>query len=435
MPDLRESFAAATSYRARALRSLAFGVSSTPRGRQKPAPIVADRAQGAYIFDIKDNRFIDYALGYGPLILGHSPLPVIAAVKAELDRGLRTASVHAGEATLAELVAETVPSAELSAFVSTGSEAIQLALRTARAVTGKTRVIKFRGNYHGWFDNVQVANSPGNDGPATLGQDPVAASSMTIVDWGDTAALEQMLTSDFAAVLLEPAAVNGGCIAPPEDFLLRLRAITEKLGVVLIFDEVITGYRYALGGAQAVYGVLPDITVIGKAMGAGFPISAITGTTDVMEPLTSGRLMHRGTFNGNPVSVAAGIACIADLREQAEILYPRINSQAETLRSFIETTSASERLIASATRIGSAVQVFLGTPQLKTLGDTANADLEATSAFAADLLSQGVQIIPRGLLYLSSEHTDEDIETTKTALGEAIRRAAARAAGKARSAG
>ena len=412
--------AEARAYRERALRHLAFGVSSTPRGRQAPAPLVAERAEGAHVYDPTGQRFIDYAMGYGPLILGHSPAPVIEAMKAELDRGLRTASVHRGEAELAELIAEQVPSAELSAFVSSGSEAVQLALRIARAATGRTKVIKFRGNYHGWFDSVQVADRPGDDGPGTLGQDPQAAASLTLLDWGDRAALEAALTQEHAAVILEPMAVNGGCFRPPEGFLEAARELTRKHGALLIFDEVITGFRLAPGGAQSLTGVYPDLTVLGKAMGGGVPISAVAGSRAAMEPVAAGKLNHRGTFNGNPLSVAASIACIRHLVANAATLYPALDARAEALETHLRTAATRQGVALTVSRIGSAIQVFLGAEDIARFADLPRADFEATKRFAAALLLAGVQIIPRGLLYLSAAHSDRDIEDTEAVIDSAL---------------
>ena len=293
-----DTFRQSRAHSVAARRHLAHGVSSTARAAQRPAPLLIERAEGAWITDADGNRFIDYALGYGPLILGHSPAAVLDAIRADLDRGLLTASAHRGEAELAELIAACVPSAELTAFVSTGSEAVHLALRIARAATGRLKVIKFRANYHGWFDSVNIANAAGSDGPAVIGQDPRAADSLTILDWGDADGLERALDESYAAVLLEPAAINPGCFAPPPGFLRRVREITRRRGVLLIFDEVITGFRMALGGAQAYYGVLPDLTVLGKALGGGLPIGAVSGTQAAMQPIDSGALPHRGTFNG-----------------------------------------------------------------------------------------------------------------------------------------
>lgn len=420
MTPRNTAFEFGMNYRERAIKSVAFGASSTPRGRQLPAPIVAKKATNAHIFDETGNRFIDYSLGYGPLILGHSPACVIDALHRELELGMRTASIHKGEAILGELVVETLPCAELSAFVSSGSEAVHLALRTARAATGRLPIIKFRGNYHGWFDNIHIANDVLNDGPATIGQDNSAAQHITILDWGDSEAFIKEISSDYAAVILEPVAVNGGCLCPPEGFLELVRNKTKELGVVLIFDEVITGYRLSLGGAQEKLDVTPDLTVIGKAMGSGLPIGAVSGKAEIMEPIASGRMFHRGTFNGNPLSVAASIACITYLRDQHQTLYQEIDAMAQALENHATDCVQKSNVTASITRTGSALQIFLGTPKIKKLADTANINKEQTADFASELLMRGVQIIPRGLMYLSGAHTEDDIEVTKRAFDGAF---------------
>jgi len=420
MANTDTAFEYGFAYRERARKSVAFGVSSTPRGRQLPAPIVIHSADKAHIVDQTGTRFIDYSLGYGPLILGHSPACVLNAVQKELNSGIRTASVHEGEAELGELIAETLPCAELSAFVSSGSEAIHLALRTARAVTGKLPIIKFRGNYHGWLDNIHIANDPQNDGPATIGQDNSAAVNIKILDWGDTDAFLREISSDYAAVILEPIAVNGGCLYPPQGFLEAVREKTRQLGVVLIFDEVITGYRVSLGGAQQKLGVTPDLAVIGKAMGSGFPIGAIAGSAEVMSPISSGKMLHRGTFNGNPISVAASIACIGYLKDHSETLYDDIDAMAKTLQDHANLCAKESNVTASITRTGSALQIFLGTSQIKTLADVSKIDRELTAKFTSELLKRNVQALPRGLMYLSNSHTDNDIELTRKAMQEAF---------------
>jgi glutamate-1-semialdehyde 2,1-aminomutase len=420
LTNTKSAFDYGKTYRERALKTLGYGASSTPRGNQKPAPIVTKQGRNAHITDQTGVRFIDYALGYGPLILGHSPACIMDALTHELSLGLRTASIHEGEAELAELLCDTLPCAEISAFVNSGSEANHLALRIARAVTGRNQVIKFRGNYHGWLDSLSFGNDVSSDGPATLGQDTSAAQSLTLLDWGDAKALADAITTEHAAVILEPAAINGGCIAPPAGFLEEVRAITKSHGVILIFDEVITGFRLSLGGAQQTYGVTPDIAVIGKAMGAGVPISAVTGSAAAMEPLATGRLLHRGTFNGNPLCVAAAIACIKYLRNNKDWLYDQIDSMAEDLRSHLSQAAAEQGIALSASRVGSALQVFVNTPQVQSLADTALVDRKATAAFAEELLIRNVQIIPRGLMYLSAAHNDADIEETKSAMTAAI---------------
>lgn len=420
-PRKTPEFSNSMQYRDYAVRHLANGVSSTPRTAQLPVPIAIDHARDAILTDIDGNDYIDYTMGYGPLILGHSPSEVIAALKAEIDRGFRTASVHPGEGRLAELIAETVPCGEISSFVSTGTEAVQLALRIARAATGRKRIIKFRANYHGWFDNIHIANAPGNDGPSSGGQDPQAVENVTVIDWGDAAALAETISSDYAAVILEAAAVNAGCFAPPEGFLQAVRDLTSKHGVVLIFDEVITGYRLALGGAQEMFGVVPDLAVLGKAIGAGMPISAVTGNRSVMEALVDRRVMHRGTFNGNPLSVSAAIACVERLQRDAADIYPRMTAQATAIQARINAEATALDLDVCANRVGSAVQIFTGVRQMARIGDLAGADRGRIVKLTEQLQLNGLMPLPRGLMYLSAAHTDADIETTLDALSNGLR--------------
>jgi glutamate-1-semialdehyde 2,1-aminomutase len=418
-------FTRSERHRAQALVHLANGVSSTPRASQRPVPVVIDRAAGVRITDLDGNSYIDYALGYGPMILGHSPAPVMDALAEALSRGLRIASVHEGEAELAGLIAACVPSAAVSAFVNTGTEAVQLALRIARATTGKVKFVKFRGNYHGWFDNVHVATNPGQDGAATAGQDDEASRTAIVLDWGDADALERTLTPDFAAVLLEPAAINAGCFTPPAGYLHRVRDITQRLGVVLIFDEIITGFRLALGGAQEAYGVVPDITVLGKALGAGLPIGAVCGSRAVMQPVATGILFQRGTYNGNPLSVAASIACLRVLQAERDSVFPRMIGYAQALRDHVAAEAGRTGAAVCANQVGPVVQIFGGTRRLDRLGDVALADREQTLAFTAALLRFGVHTIPRGVMYLSTAHSAADIAATKQAITRAMDHVAA----------
>ena len=415
-----QRFAGSFAHRARALRHLACGVSSTPRANQLPVPVAIERGEGARVIDVDGNSYVDHGLGYGPLVLGHSPRRVIEAVQAELARGLRTASVHRGEAELADLVAACVPSAETCAFVSTGSEAIHLALRVARAGTGRMRVARFRSNYHGWFDGVHVAGSPGKDGPGTIGQDPRAAESLVLFDWGDADALEAALDGSFAAILVEPAAVNAGCFAPPPGFLQRLRAAASRHGAMLVFDEVITGFRVALGGAQEAWGVTPDICVLGKALGAGFPIGAVAGTRAAMATLADGRLLHRGTFNGNPVSVAAAIACLRELREGGPATYARLAAASAGLAAHVAAEAARTGVRACATHVTGALQLYAGVDRMERFADIARADRDLVLRFTGEMLRAGALALPRGLMYVSTAHGEEELATTRAAITAAM---------------
>ncbi len=319
MSELTAGFGQSHSQYERSRRTLAGGVASALRLLQLPWPITFERGAGAHLFDVDGNRYVDYVLAYGPMLLGHSPEPVLEAVRRQLDKGISYGASHRWEAEAAEAVCRTVPSAELVVFSNTGSEAAMIAIRVARAATGRRRVIKFLGHYHGWCDPLHVG-VPGQSEavPGTSGQEPPAVEALTVVRSNDIDALREALSDDVAAVILEPVPVNASCLEAAPGYLEEVRRLTHDAGVVLIFDEVITGYRVALGGAQERFGVTPDLTILGKALGAGFPISAVCGSVDVLGEIESGRMAHFGTFNLNPVSACAAAAAIGVLERDRD---------------------------------------------------------------------------------------------------------------------
>jgi glutamate-1-semialdehyde 2,1-aminomutase len=287
MPQDRYARSRAQHLRARA--TLAGGVATAFRAGQRPVPLTFVEAKGSHLTDLDGNDYVDYALAFGPMLLGHSPEEVERAVEAQLGRAIGVGASHLLEAELAEAICRTVPSAELCVFSNTGSEAVQVALRLARAATGRRRVIKFRGRYHGWLDSIHVSVPGHLDGLGTGGQDPGAAEALTICEWDDLRELENALAGgDVAAIIMEPVAVNGGCFLPSPGYLESVRDLALRSGAVLVFDEVITGFRVELGGAQERFGVVPDLTVLGKALGCGFPISAVCGRADVMDVASGG---------------------------------------------------------------------------------------------------------------------------------------------------
>ena len=363
----------------RASQSLAGGVATAFRSAQQPVPVSFTTGRGSRLTDVDGNEYVDYALGFGPMLLGHSPEPVLEAVRRQLDRGLGFGASHELEAELAEAVCRTVPSAELCVFGSTGSEAVHSAIRIARAATGRNRVIKFLGHYHGWLDPVHVG-VPGQTGkaPATGGQDPEASASVTVCRWNDVDALSDALADDVAAVIMEPAAINVGAFPPAPGYLERAKELTARAGAVLIFDEVITGYRLALGGAQQRYGVLPDLTVLGKALGAGFPISAVCGRRDVMAVVADRRVSHVGTFNANPVCASAAAAAIGVLERDADSLYPLLDELGARLAEDLRAGAAAAGLPLVVNQIGAAAYGFVS--------DAAGADTRGCAGHAAGRL-------------------------------------------------
>jgi glutamate-1-semialdehyde 2,1-aminomutase len=417
-----DRYAGSRAHLDRARGCIAGGVATAVRAPQLPVPICFARGDGCHLVDVDGNRYIDYALGFGPLLLGHSPRAVLDAVRNQLDTIIGHGAANRVEAELAEAVCRTVPSAERCVFSSTGSEAVHAALRIARAATGRTKVVKFLGHYHGWFDPIHVGIPGQLDAvPATAGQDVLAASSLITCSWNDLDALEVVLSDDVAAVIMEPVAVNGGCLAPLPGYLESVRELTQARGVVLIFDEVITGFRVALGGAQARFGVLPDLTVLGKALGAGFPISAVCGDAAVMEVVASRRMSHVGTFNANPICSAAALAAVSELERRADALYPRLEESGAALQSLLEEEGEAAGTPLAVNRVGAALFGFAGTGDFTTYDGVQKADAATYARFAEALLAEGVQIIPRGLLYVSAEHRPEDLEETRGAVKRALR--------------
>jgi glutamate-1-semialdehyde 2,1-aminomutase len=407
-------------------------VGSALRAVQLPWPITFERGVGGNLFDIDGNCFVDYVLAYGPMLLGHSPEPVLEAVRRQLEKGLGYGASHRWEAEAAEAVCRTVPSAELVIFSNTGSEAAMVAIRIARAATGRRRVLKFLGHYHGWCDPLHVG-VPGQSEaiPGTSGQEPPAAEALTVVRPADIEALRQALTDDVAAVIIEPIAVNASCLQAPPGYLEELRRLTSAAGVVLIFDEVITGYRVALGGAQERFGVTPDLTILGKALGAGFPISAVCGRADVLDVVENGSVAHFGTFNLNPVSACAAVAAINELeRGQAE-LYPHLESLGASLAEVIRSESAGAGFPIVVNQVGAAAHAFVSSCEVESYEDVLAADAEAYRRFAGALLEQGVHVSPKGLLYVSTAHDTGHMDRTR----EAIALAAAKVAREAIEAG
>jgi len=408
----------------RSRQSLARGVATGIRAGQRPVPITFVRGDGAYLTDIDGHDYVDYALAYGPMLLGHSPEPVLAAVRRQLSEGLAYGASHVLEAEAAEAICRTVPCAELCVFSNSGSEAVHTAIRIARAATGRTRVVKFLGHFHGWLDPLAVG-TPGHGEAelATRGQDPLASASVSVCRWNDLAALEAVLDDDVAAVIMEPVAVNGGCFAPAPGYLEAAQALTEAAGSLLIFDEVITGFRLALGGAQERYGVVPDLAVLGKALGSGFPISAVCGRGEVLEEVASGRVEHIGTFNLNPICASAVVASVSELEKIAPRLYPQLEALGAALAELLVAEAEQAGLPLVVNQLGGAAYAFWSSVPVGGPVEALAADGNAYRRFAGALLDEGVHVIPRGLLYISAVHGEAELEWTR----QAVRRACATA--------
>ncbi|MEA2406556.1 MAG: glutamate-semialdehyde -aminomutase [Thermoleophilaceae bacterium] len=413
----------------RAGRTLAGGVATAMRAAQRPVPLVIDHGHGSRLVDVDGNEYVDYVLGFGPMLLGHSPQPVIDAVTAQVGRGFTYGAQHRLEAELAERVVDTVPCAELVVFSTTGSEAVHAALRIARAATGRSKIVKFEGHYHGWLDPVHVATPglaaaapdtavPMPSVPGTGGQSP--ADDVLVARWNDLEALERLLTAhgaEVAAVIMEPVASNGGLIPPTSGYLEGARRLTEGCGALLIFDEVVTGFRLALGGAQERFGVTPDLATYGKAIAAGMPVAAVAGSRDVMQVVADGRVRHVGTFNCAPVGAAAAVAALDVYRAGAPGLYERLEQVAVTLAAGLLDAASAADVPLRVHQVGPLLQTFIADPELPitSYSDTATADAEGFALFAELMLERGVNVLPRGWWFISTEHTSEDVELTLAA--------------------
>jgi glutamate-1-semialdehyde 2,1-aminomutase len=419
---------------ARAGRSMPGGVSSSFRLGMAPGPRVFERAAGACLFDVDGNRLVDYYLGMGPMILGHDPPEVKRAVLEQLERGILYGGQSRVEAQAAELMCAMVPCAERVRWAGSGSEVVQLALRIARAATGRAVVLKFEGHYHGWLDSVAVSTSPAPDAagpadaprrvPAGLGQDEAAAAHTEVLGWNDLGALERRLAAgDVAAVLMEPAMCNAGAIAPAPGYLEGVRAACTRHGTVLVFDEVITGFRVAPGGAQQVYGVTPDLATFAKAIANGFPVAALAGRADLLERCAGGGVLHGGTYNAHPVAMAATAATLAALADGT--VHRAIAERGERLMAGIAQRLHAAGLPAVVTGFPQIFHVAFGLEApARHWRDLQRADRPRYLRFARELLARRVRALERGAWFLSREHDDAIVDETLHAVEVAAARVA-----------
>jgi len=411
-------------------RWMAGGVNSNFRLNISPTPLVFERGDGPYLFDVDGNRLIDYYLGMGPMILGHKPRALVDAVTAQIQNGILFAGQSAIEAEAARLVCELVPSAERMRFGSSGSEVDQAAIRLARAATGRTKVIKFEGHYHGWFDNVMWSTAPALDaaGPAdapipvagSKGQLADTADTLVVLPWNNLELVEARLAQgDIAAVIMEAAMCNAGAVHPLAGYLEGVREACTRTGTILIFDEVITGFRLAPGGAQQRFGVMPDLSTFGKAIANGFPVAAIAGRADLLDMFVTGGVVHGGTYNAQPIAMAATAATLRALTPQ---LYKGIERTGTMLMEGFREAFASAGVVAQVTGFPQVFHVALGLERpARDYRDLARMNRKAYVALTTALLRRGVRALERGAWFLSCEHDDGVIETTIDAMRDAVR--------------
>lgn len=412
--------------RARALHAAASevlpgGVSSNFRLNGTPVPLTFVHAEGPRLFDVDGNVYVDYALGMGADILGHAPAPLIAAVQASLAGGQLFAGQHPSEADLARALRARMPSLERIRFGGSGSEMIHAAFRLARGFTGRSLVVKFEGHYHGWYDDILVNTAPpwgvaGDDGSVPLrvmstGQ--IAPTNVAILPWNDASALERFLAArgdEVAAVVNEPIGCNTCVIEPVPGYAETVRAATARVGALLIYDEVITGFRAAPGGAQERLGIRPDLTVVAKAFGGGFSIAALGGRADVMGLVVTGGVLHGGTFNANTTSIAAGLAVLDALDADA---YTRIDRAGTRLMDGLRTLGARHGLPLNVQGMPGVFNTAFTTHlPIRSAADYAQADAALQGRFLVELQERGVRPTARGTWFVSTTHDDEAIDQT-----------------------
>ncbi|MEM7444506.1 MAG: aspartate aminotransferase family protein [Pseudomonadota bacterium] len=436
MPAASYDFSASASYNDEAKSLLAGAVNSNVRLAGPPFPLCFERAEGAHLFDIDGNGYIDYALGMGPDILGHAPKQVCDAVAKSLSQGQMFAGQHRAELKLAKLLSRHIPSAEMVRIGMTGSEAVHAALRLARAHTGRTKFIKFEGQYHGWFDSVLVSYAPNVAEPdealplprtpklESEGQLASACDDIIVLPWNDAGALEQVIDThghEIAAVITEPALCNTGSIAPRPGYLERMRDLTEKRGIVLIFDEVITGFRLAVGGAQARFGITPDLSTFAKAMAGGFPIAALVGKRELMEKLGTGAVNHSGTYNANVPSIVASIATVEALAANDGAALVRAEATGNALMSGLQDLAASTGSNLKVQGYGTCFNTFFSDEDVVVdYQSYKRTDLARQQAFLAALVLRGVRPTNRGTWFVSTAHGDTEVHETLAIAEEAL---------------
>lgn len=436
MPAAPFQFDASSAYYNEAKSLIAGAVNSNVRLAGAPFPLCFDHAEGAHLFDIDGNRYIDYALGMGPGILGHAPRQVCDAVAKTLSQGQMFAGQHRAELDLARLLNHHIPSAEMVRVGMTGSEAVQAALRLARAHTGRTKFVKFEGHYHGWFDNVLISYAPDTVKPGetlpsprapkleSQGQVPSVRDDIIVLPWNDADALEQVLDTrghEIAAVITEPALCNTGAIAPRPGYLEQMRSLTTRHGIVLIFDEVITGFRLGIGGAQQRFGVTPDLSTFAKAMAGGFPVAALVGKRDLMEQFGTGTVNHSGTYNANVPSIVASIATIEALAADGCAALARAEATGEALMSGLRDLAATAGINLKVQGYGTCFNTFFSdTDAVHDYQSYRLTDLARQQAFLAALVARGVRPTSRGTWFVSTAHADTDVAETLAIAKEAL---------------
>ncbi|MGN0153563.1 MAG: glutamate-1-semialdehyde 2,1-aminomutase [Lachnospiraceae bacterium] len=380
-------------------------------------PLFMDYAKGSKIVDVDGNEYIDYVCSWGPGILGHANERVIEAVQKACEKGLTFGAPTEKEYILADIIQEMMPSMEMLRLVNSGTEAVMSAIRAARGFTGRDKIVKFRGCYHGHSDGLLVKAGSGaltQSVPDSLGVPADFTKNTLIAEYNDISSVEKLFDEcgkDIAAIIVEPVAANMGVVLPKEHFLEDLRKIADKYQALLIFDEVITGFRLSLGGAQEYYGVKPDLTTLGKIVGGGMPMAAYGGRKEIMEVVAPlGGVYQAGTLSGNPIATTAGIETLKILREEKG-LYEKIADSTRRIADAVES-AFGERICVN--RVGSLMSVFFTDQQVVDYASAISSDTEAYAKYFNYMLDQGIYLAPSQFeaMFVSYAHSEEDLEKT-----------------------
>ncbi|WP_207264971.1 glutamate-1-semialdehyde 2,1-aminomutase [Desulfovibrio sp. Huiquan2017] len=406
------------SFYAKALTLMPGGVNSPLRACKyvHSEPVFIENAKGAYLWDVEGRKYIDYVFSWGPMLLGHQDPVVNAAAHAAVDHGSSYGASCPGEVLLAEEIQKLIPSMEMMRMVSSGTEATMSALRLARGYTGRDKFVKFIGNYHGHADAfLAAAGSAASIVPGTPGVPEAVISHTLLAQYNDLEAVKRHFEEsgdDIACVIVEPCAGNMGLVLPEDGFLQGLRDLCTEHGALLIFDEVITGFRLAPGGAQERYGITPDLTTLGKIIGGGFPVGCFGGKREIMEYMAPvGGVFQAGTLSGNPVAMAAGRAMLQRLQECD---YPALEARTKALTDEMAAILRAKGKPVYVAQAGSAFTLYFSDRPVTNMVESGQCDYDAFAVYWRQMMDRGVYLAPAGFecAFTSFAHSDEDFEKT-----------------------